>query len=95
VTEKPYLFDPALPASLYFLKGTEMKTRLTIGTAAEAFLEAGGVRGGRKRQETSAGEDQAWRELKTLIAQRVADGLSGTVSAKSFDAIVGEELRQA
>ena len=72
-----------------------MGTRRTIGTTAEAFLEASGVRGGRKRQGTNAGEDQAWRELKTLIAQRVADGLSGTVSAKSFDAIVEEELQQA
>lgn len=72
-----------------------MGTRRTIGTAPEAFLEASGVRGGRKRQGISAGEDQAWRELKTLVAQRVADGLSGAVSAKSFDAIVEEELRQA
>ncbi len=36
--------------------------------------------------------DQAWQELKTLLGQRIADGLAGEVSAKSIDAIVDEEL---
>ena len=39
-----------------------------------------------------AGEDQAWQELKTLLSQRIADGLSGDVSVKSIGAIVDEEL---
>ncbi len=37
-------------------------------------------------------EDQAWRELKTLLSQRIAEGLAGGVSAKGIDAIVEEEL---
>ena len=40
----------------------------------------------------NAGEDQAWKELKTLLGQRIEDGLSGDVSTKSIDAIVDEEL---
>jgi len=36
--------------------------------------------------------DQAWQELKTLLGQRIAEGLAGGVSTKSFDAIVEEEL---
>jgi hypothetical protein len=40
----------------------------------------------------NAGEDQAWKELKTLLGQRIADGLSGDVSTKSIGAIVDEEL---
>ncbi len=38
------------------------------------------------------GEDAAWRELKTLLGQRIAEGLAGGVSTKSIDAIVDEEL---
>lgn len=38
------------------------------------------------------GDDGAWQELKTLLGQRIADGLAGDVSAKSIDAIVDEEL---
>lgn len=38
------------------------------------------------------GDDQAWQELKTLLGQRIADGLGGEVSPKGFDAIVDEEL---
>lgn len=38
------------------------------------------------------GEEQAWQELKTILDQRIADGLSGQVSDKSIDAIVDEEL---
>ena len=36
--------------------------------------------------------DQAWHELKTVLGQRIAEGLAGGVSAKSFDDIVEEEL---
>ena len=39
-----------------------------------------------------AGEDAAWQELKTLLGQRIAEGLVGGVSTKSIDAIVDEEL---
>ena len=38
--------------------------------------------------------DEAWQELKALLSQRIADGLAGGLSAKSFDAIVEEELGQ-
>lgn len=41
---------------------------------------------------TDAGEDVAWRELKTLLGQRIAEGLAGGVSAKSVNTIVDEEL---
>ncbi|MEO9130488.1 MAG: antitoxin [Sphingomonas sp.] len=36
--------------------------------------------------------DQAWQELKTLLGQRIAEGLGGGVSATSFDVIVEQEL---
>ena len=36
--------------------------------------------------------DQAWQELKTLLGQRIAEGLRGDLSAKSIDAILEEEL---
>ncbi|MEP7007025.1 MAG: antitoxin [Sphingomonas bacterium] len=36
--------------------------------------------------------DHAWHELKTLLGQRIAEGLAGGVLAKSFDDIVEEEL---
>ena len=39
-----------------------------------------------------AGEEQAWQELKTLLDQRIADGLAGDVSDMSIDAIVAEEM---
>lgn len=39
--------------------------------------------------------DQAWAELKTLLAQRIADGLAGKVSSKGGAAIVDEELAEA
>lgn len=38
------------------------------------------------------GDDQAWQELKSLLAQRIDEGLSGTTSGKSIDTIVDEEL---
>jgi hypothetical protein len=40
----------------------------------------------------SAGEDAAWQELKTLLGQRIADGLAGDVSTGSIGAIVDDEL---
>jgi len=39
-----------------------------------------------------SGEDQAWQELKTLLGQRINEGLSGTMSGKSIDTILDEEL---
>ena len=36
--------------------------------------------------------DEAWQELKALLGQRIAEGLAGGVSVKSFDAVVEEEL---
>jgi hypothetical protein len=36
--------------------------------------------------------DQAWQELKALLGERIAEGLSGKVSTKSIEAIVDEEL---
>ncbi|RJF87231.1 antitoxin [Oleomonas cavernae] len=41
-----------------------------------------------------AGEEAAWRELQTLLGQRIAEGLSGGTSSRSIDAIVDEELGQ-
>ncbi|WP_194954220.1 antitoxin [Sphingopyxis solisilvae] len=35
---------------------------------------------------------EAWQELKTLLQQRIANGLAGDVSGKSIDEIVAEEL---
>lgn len=37
-------------------------------------------------------EDAAWQELKTLLQQRIAEGLAGRISEQSIDAIVEEEL---
>jgi hypothetical protein len=39
-----------------------------------------------------AGGEQAWQELKTLLGQRIAEGLAGGVSTKNINAIVDEEL---
>ncbi|HKT16374.1 MAG TPA: antitoxin [Allosphingosinicella sp.] len=39
-------------------------------------------------------EDQAWEELKTLLSQRIAEGLASGVSARSIGAITDEELGQ-
>jgi ubiquinone biosynthesis protein COQ9 len=36
--------------------------------------------------------EQAWQELKTLLGERISDGLAGKVSAKSIAEIVDEEL---
>lgn len=42
----------------------------------------------------TADGDAAWQELRTLLGERIAEGLAGDVSAKSIDAIVDEELGQ-
>lgn len=39
-----------------------------------------------------SGEDQAWQELKTLLGQRINEGLSDMASGKSIDTILDEEL---
>ncbi|MDP2697523.1 antitoxin [Thalassospira sp.] len=36
--------------------------------------------------------DQAWQELKTLLENRINDGLVGNVSTKSIAEILDEEL---
>ncbi len=42
---------------------------------------------------SSAGvEHAAWRELKSLLGHRIAEGVAGAVSTKSIDTIVDEEL---
>ena len=40
-----------------------------------------------------AGDDEAaWRDLKALLGQRIAEGLAGGISDKSFDEIAAQEL---
>jgi hypothetical protein len=39
-----------------------------------------------------AEDDSAWEDLKSLLGQRIAEGLSGKVSPSSLAAIVDEEL---
>ncbi|MFH1805302.1 MAG: antitoxin [Pseudomonadota bacterium] len=39
-----------------------------------------------------ADADQAWQELKTLLGNRINDGLAGNVSSKSIGDILDEEL---
>jgi hypothetical protein len=41
-----------------------------------------------------ADDDESWQALKTLVGQRINEGLAGAVSDKSFDAIVAEELEE-
>ena len=36
--------------------------------------------------------DTAWSELKDFLNKRIADGLKGELTTKSFDQIVAEEL---
>lgn len=36
--------------------------------------------------------DDAWAELKRLLGERIAEGLTGSVAGKRIDAIVDEEL---
>jgi hypothetical protein len=38
--------------------------------------------------------DTAWQELKTLLENRINDGLAGKVSAKSIGEILDEELAE-
>jgi len=38
--------------------------------------------------------DIAWQELKTLLDERIADGLAGNISTRSISTIVDEELRE-
>ena len=40
----------------------------------------------------TAVEDQAWRDLKSLLTQRIGEGLSGGISTQSIAQIVDEEL---
>ncbi|MDR2173201.1 MAG: antitoxin [Burkholderiales bacterium] len=39
-----------------------------------------------------ADADQAWQALKTLLGNRISDGLAGKVSTKDIGEIVEEEL---
>ena len=39
-----------------------------------------------------ASEDDTWQELKSLLAQRISEGLSGGVSTQSINEIVDAEL---
>lgn len=41
-----------------------------------------------------AGEDEAFEELKTLLQQRVQEGLSGKISTISVGEILDDELSQ-
>jgi hypothetical protein len=40
-----------------------------------------------------ASSDHAWQQLKAFLGDRIEDGLSGNVSAKSIGKIVEEELK--
>jgi len=42
-----------------------------------------------------ADADQAWQKLKTLLEQRIQDGLSGKISTKSISEILDEEMNEA
>ena len=39
-----------------------------------------------------ANGDQAWQELKAMMAERIDEGLAGGMSTKTIEAIVDEEL---
>ena len=39
-----------------------------------------------------ATSDQAWQRLKTILGERISEGLAGKVSGKTFGTIVDEEL---
>ncbi len=41
-----------------------------------------------------ANGDQAWQELKALLAERINDGLAGKVSAKDIGTILDGELAE-
>jgi len=38
--------------------------------------------------------DQAWQELKTMLGERIREGLAGKTSARSIDQILDEELTE-
>lgn len=42
-----------------------------------------------------ASGEQAWYELKSLLDERINNGLDGKVSAKTIDNILDEELSQS
>ena len=41
-----------------------------------------------------ANADKAWMELKTLLENRIQDGVAGNVSSKNIDEILEEELSE-
>lgn len=41
-----------------------------------------------------ANADKAWQDLKTLLENRIHDGVAGKVSAKNIDEILDEELSE-
>lgn len=43
-------------------------------------------------QPVTESDEAAWRDLKALLANRVAEGLAGEISEKTFDEIASEEL---
>lgn len=43
-------------------------------------------------QPVTEDDEAAWRDLKALLAQRIAEGLAGGISDKSFDEIAAQEL---
>ena len=43
-------------------------------------------------QPITEGDEAAWGDLRALLAQRIAEGLAGGISDKSFDEIAAEEL---
>ena len=43
-------------------------------------------------QPVTEDDEAAWRDLKALLAHRIAEGLAGEVSDKSFDEIAAQEL---
>ena len=43
-------------------------------------------------QPVSEDDETAWRDLKALLAHRIAEGLAGGVSDKTIDEIMAQEL---
>ncbi|WP_397403313.1 antitoxin [Phenylobacterium sp.] len=43
-------------------------------------------------QPVTESDEAAWRDLKALLAHRVAEGLAGEISDKTFDELATEEL---
>ncbi len=39
-------------------------------------------------------DGQDWQTLRDILGQRIADGLAGAVTVKSFDAIIDDEFGQ-